>query len=102
MRQEWALGELGSELADAHGDATARHARVRALPSHSKARGGAHKVHGGKAVLMREKGRREVERVACAGTSSGELGHGGAEKKIGHHSLSPRVRQPHAGANEGA
>ena len=44
----------------------------------------------------------EAERVGCTGTSSDELGHGGVEKKIGHHSLSPRLRQPHAGANEGA
>ena len=102
MRQERALGELERELVGAHGDTAARHAHVRALPSHSKARGGAHKVRGGKAVLMHENGRREVERVAYAGTSSDELGHGGAEKKIGHHSLSPRLRQPHAGANEGA
>ena len=62
MRQERALEELGSELAGAHGDTAARHARVRAHPGHSKARGGAHKIHVGKAVLMREKGRREVER----------------------------------------
>ena len=102
MRQERALEELGRELAGVHGDTGARHAHGRALPGHSKARGGAHKVRGGKAVLMREKGRIEVERVACAGTSSDELGHGGAEKKVGHHSLSPRLRQPHAGANEGA
>ena len=62
MRQERALEELGRELAGAHGDTVARHARGRALPGHSKARGGAHEVCGGKAVLMREKGRREVER----------------------------------------
>jgi len=41
---------------------------------------------------MREKRRIEVERVACAGMSFGELSHGGAEKKVGHHSLSPRPR----------
>ena len=92
MHQELTLEELGRDLAGAHGDTAARHARVRALPGHSKARGGAHKVRGGKAVLMREKGRREVERVACTGTSSGELGHGGAEKKTGHCGLSPRRR----------
>ena len=63
MRQERALEELGSELADAHGDTTARHARVRALPGHSKARGGAHEVREGKAVLTRAKmeGKREQE-----------------------------------------
>ena len=70
-------------------------------PGHSKPRGGAHKGRGGKAVLMREKRRIEVERVACTGTSSGELSHGGAEKKVGHHSLSPRPRETHAGATEG-
>ena len=54
-RQEQALEELESELAGAHGDTAARHARVRALPGHSKARGGAHKVRKGKAVLTRAK-----------------------------------------------
>ena len=63
MRQEQALEELGRELAGAHGDTAARHARGQALPGHSKLRGVAHKVHGGKAVLMHEKGRREVERT---------------------------------------
>ena len=62
MRQERALEELERELAGAHGDTAARHARGWALPGHSKAQGGAHKVREGKAVLMRVKGRREVER----------------------------------------
>ena len=55
MRQERALEELGSELAGAHGNTAARHARVRALPGHSKARGGAHEVRKGKEVLKRAK-----------------------------------------------
>ena len=62
MRQERALEELGSELAGAHGDTAAWHARVQAFPSHSKARGGAHEIREGKVVLTRAKGRREVER----------------------------------------
>jgi len=36
---------------------------------------------------LRKRAKEEVERVACAGTSSGELGHGEAEKKTGHYSL---------------
>ena len=55
MRQERALEELRRELAGAHGDTAARHARGWALPGHSKARGGAHKVRKGKAVLTRVK-----------------------------------------------
>ena len=62
MRQERALEELGSELAGVHGDAATRHAYVQALPSHSKARGGAHEVRKGKAVLMRVKSEEERER----------------------------------------
>ena len=61
MRQERALEELGRELVDAHGDTSVRHARERALPGHSKARGGTHEVRGGKAVLTQVKteGKRE-------------------------------------------
>ena len=62
MRQERALEELESELPDAHGDAAALHARVQALPGHSKARGGAHEVCKGKAVLTRAKSEEERER----------------------------------------
>ena len=62
MRQERALEELGSELAGAHGDTAARHARVRAHPGHSKARGGAHEVRKGKMVLTRAKTEEERER----------------------------------------
>ena len=62
MRQERALEELGSELASVHGDTAVWHASARALPSHSKARGGAHKVRKGKAVLTRAKSEGERER----------------------------------------
>ena len=61
-RQERALEELRSELAGAHGDMAARHACVRALLGHSKARGGAHEVRKGKAVLTRAKTEGERER----------------------------------------
>ena len=61
MRQEQALEELGRELAGAHGDTAARHASTRALPDHSKARGGAHEVREGKAVLTRAKSEGEQE-----------------------------------------
>ena len=81
MRQEWALEELGRELAGAHGDTAARRARGRALPAHSKARGGAHKVRGGKAVLMREKGRREGESTGAELIS--ELGRAPASNSQG-------------------
>ena len=60
MRQERALDDLGS--AGAHGDMAAWHARVRALSGHSKARGGAHEVRKGKAVLTRAKSEGERER----------------------------------------
>ena len=61
MRQERALEELRSELAGVHGNTAVRHARVRALPGHSKARGGAHEVREGKAVLTRAKSEGEQE-----------------------------------------
>ena len=62
MLQERALEELGRELAGTHGDTAARHSCVRALPAHSKARGGAHEVRKGKAVLTRAKTEGERER----------------------------------------
>ena len=58
---------------DATPTPAARHTRGRALSGHSKPREGAHKGRGGRAVQMHEKRMTGLERVACAGTSSGEL-----------------------------
>lgn len=44
MHQQMAPKELRSELADTHGGTTALHGGALALPSHSKAWGGAHEV----------------------------------------------------------
>jgi len=52
-----------------------------ALPGHGNPRKSAHKGRGGRAVLMREIRKTEVERFTGAGTSSDELGHGRAGKK---------------------
>ena len=80
------------------------HGGLTAVRGHGKPRRGANTPGGAKEKPKRltKRAKEEVEQVAYAGTSSSELGHGGAEKKIGHHSLSPRLRQPHTGANEGA
>ena len=90
-------GELRRRAAELHGGLTAVRGR-------GKPRRGARTPCGAKEKPKRlsKRGKEEAERVACGGTSSGELRHGGAEKKISHHSLSPRLQQPHAGANDGA
>ena len=78
-------GELRRRAAELHGGLTVVRGR-------GKPRRGANMPCGAKEKpkRLRKRVKEEVERVACAGTSSGELGHGGAEKKTGHYSLSPR------------
>ena len=71
----------GTRLRRRPGTTAARRTRGRALPGHGKPREGAHKGCGGRAVLMRERRKTEVERFTGAGTSSDELGHGRAGKK---------------------